>query len=252
LASEVPTRYEALILTLAYAGLRIGEAAALRARSVDLMKRRIHIVEAASEVDGLRIVGETKTRQKRTVSIPPFLRDVLASHLVSFADRGSWAGEMHIQKAVFLLQDLTGVPTDYEFVLHHYGPFSYELREELNMMRGEELIDLTPRPYPYGPSFRTTDAAVHLEERFSKTLARYEAQINFVVSLVRNRSAADLERLATAAYLVNEQPEAEDRALAERLHSIKPHVAVESAMPAIKEIREASDSAPRVPEPMSH
>lgn len=71
LASEVPDRYEALILTLAYAGLRIGEAAALRTRNVDLMKRRIHVVEAASQVDGLRIVGETKTRQKRTVSIPP-------------------------------------------------------------------------------------------------------------------------------------------------------------------------------------
>jgi integrase len=61
LASEVPNRFEALILTLAYAGLRIGEAAALRTRNVDLIRRPIHVVEAASEVDGLRIVGETKT-----------------------------------------------------------------------------------------------------------------------------------------------------------------------------------------------
>jgi uncharacterized protein YwgA len=177
---------------------------------------------------------------------------VIVSRLArKLADRGSWAGEMHIQKAVFLLQDLTGVPTEYEFILHHYGPFSYELREELNMMRGEGLIDLTPRPYPYGPSFRTTDAALYLEDRFSKTLARYAPQVDFVVSLVRNRSAADLERLATAAYLVHDQPDAEDKSLAERLHSIKPHVSFESALAAIEEIRHANDSAPSVPEPAS-
>ncbi len=86
IASQVPERYEALVLTLAYAGLRIGEASALRVRNVDLMKRRIAVVEAASEVDGVRIVGDTKTRQNRSVSIPSFLRDMLSVHLAKFSD----------------------------------------------------------------------------------------------------------------------------------------------------------------------
>jgi integrase len=89
LASEIPTRYEVLILTLAYTGIRIGEAAALRTRNVDLMRRRIHIVEAASEVDGVRIVGETKTRQRRTVSVPPFLSDARLSRSRPRCTRGS-------------------------------------------------------------------------------------------------------------------------------------------------------------------
>jgi integrase len=89
LASEVPTRYEALILTLAYAGLRIGEASALRRRNVDLIRRKIYIVEAASEVDGVRIVGETKTRKKRSVTLPPFLGEALLAHMSAFGDRNN-------------------------------------------------------------------------------------------------------------------------------------------------------------------
>src|SRR5437867_998970 len=87
---------------------------------------------------------------------------------------GSWAGEMHLQKAVYLLQEVTDVPLGYAFVLYHYGPFSFELREELNRMRADGLLDLVAKPYPYGPSFRTTEPAKELETRFPKTLGRVE------------------------------------------------------------------------------
>jgi integrase len=73
-----------LILLLAFSGARIGEAAALRVRNLDLLRGRVRIVEASKEVDGKIIVGETKTRQNRTVTLPRFLREGLALHLASF------------------------------------------------------------------------------------------------------------------------------------------------------------------------
>jgi integrase len=88
IAAEVPARYSALVLLLAYSGLRIGEASALRVRNLDLMRRKVLVVEAASEPDGRRLVGETKTKQKRSVSFPAFVRDRLTDHLAEFGHPG--------------------------------------------------------------------------------------------------------------------------------------------------------------------
>jgi integrase len=73
--------YRVLVLTLAYSGLRWGEAAALRVRRVDLMRGRLEIAEAVTEVNGRLVFGPPKTHQTRSVPVPGFLRDDLMVHL---------------------------------------------------------------------------------------------------------------------------------------------------------------------------
>jgi integrase len=70
--------YRTLVLLLAYSGLRWGEVAALRVGSVDLMRGRLRVVEAVSDVSGRMVFGEPKSHQSRTVPVPRFLRDDLA------------------------------------------------------------------------------------------------------------------------------------------------------------------------------
>ncbi len=78
-----PERFRALALLLAYRGLRIGEAAALRVGDLDLMRGTVTIDESRSDAYG---IGPTKTRRTRVVSLPPFLRDVLAEHVARYSD----------------------------------------------------------------------------------------------------------------------------------------------------------------------
>lgn len=73
--------YGTLIDVLAYAGLRWGELAALRVKRVDLLRRRLEVVEAVTEVNGQVVFGTTKTHQRRSVPIPRFLVDELAAEL---------------------------------------------------------------------------------------------------------------------------------------------------------------------------
>lgn len=80
LAAACPP-YENLIRVLAYAGLRWGEVAALRVNRVDLLRRRLEVDEAHTEVKGHVVTGTTKTHQRRSVPIPRFLADELAVHL---------------------------------------------------------------------------------------------------------------------------------------------------------------------------
>jgi integrase len=65
------------VYVLAYCGLRWGEMAALRVRAVDLLRGRLVIVEAVTEVDGALVWGAPKDHQRRTVPVPAFLRSLL-------------------------------------------------------------------------------------------------------------------------------------------------------------------------------
>lgn len=74
-----------LVLVLAYTGLRWGEAAALRVRRVELLRRRVEVVESVVDVDGRHVWGSPKNHQARSVPIPRFLVDELAVHLAGKA-----------------------------------------------------------------------------------------------------------------------------------------------------------------------
>jgi integrase len=82
LADAFDPRYRALVHLGAYAGLRFGEASALRRTHLRLLERRIEISEGAAEVNGRLHVGPLKTKaSRRVVTIPAFLADELGNHL---------------------------------------------------------------------------------------------------------------------------------------------------------------------------
>ena len=71
-------KHEAMVLLLAYTGLRWGEVVALRVRDVDFTRRRLAISENAVEVGAETIVGTPKNHKRRSVPFPAFLGASLA------------------------------------------------------------------------------------------------------------------------------------------------------------------------------
>ena len=69
------------IQVLAYTGLRFGELAALRVRHVDLGKRRLQVVEGVTEVRGHAVFGSPKTHAARSVAVPSFILQQIATRL---------------------------------------------------------------------------------------------------------------------------------------------------------------------------
>lgn len=75
-------RFEIMVLTLGYCGLRYGEAIALRRRNIDLDVARIRVQKSVTRVTGQGLVeGPTKNHAARSVPIPKFLVNELGSHL---------------------------------------------------------------------------------------------------------------------------------------------------------------------------
>jgi integrase len=78
--TELP-EYGLLVRFAAYTGLRAGELGALRVCRIDLLRRRIEVNEAMTEVNGRLVLGPTKTYESRSVPLPRFLCDELVSLL---------------------------------------------------------------------------------------------------------------------------------------------------------------------------
>ncbi len=162
---------------------------------------------------------------------------VLLTYLVDqMRARGGWCGETHIQKAAYVVQQLGGVPLGFDFILYKHGPFSFDLRDELTSLRADGQLLLEPQPFPYGPKFKSTEAAHELRERFPKTLAKHKAPLDFVARKLAAKQVDELERLATAFFAQAAYPDDKNSERASWIHQMKPHVSFEEATDALREV----------------
>lgn len=162
-------------------------------------------------------------------------------------ERGSWCGETHVQKAVNLLQEVMQTPTGFEFILYKFGPFSFDLRDELTALRADELLRLEPQGQPFGPRIALTDRSEYVQELFTNTIAAYDYQITFIADQLGNKNVAELERLATAIFVTrraDEDSSVDDRS--NELRRLKPHISPESAHDAMEEVDRLTSEALKV------
>jgi hypothetical protein len=148
-------------------------------------------------------------------------------------DAGSWAGETHMQKAAFVLQDLAKAPLGFEFVLYKHGPFSFDLRDELTFMRAQGFLALEPQ-YPYGPSLIPGSKNELLTRAFESANEGYLSAIQFVARKIGAKTVAELERTATALYVMLREPFRADVPV--RLTNLKPHISLPEAQAAVSEV----------------
>ena len=164
-------------------------------------------------------------------------RDVVFLSLAeSLQQRGSWCGETHLQKATFFFQELLRVPLGFDFVLYKHGPYSFDLKDELNAYLADGLLTVIPRP-PFGPGLSLGENGKTLLGRFPKTRERFRAPIDFVASRLGSAGIAALERFATALFVTSRampQGSAEERAA--RINELKPHIPLDIAHDAVAEV----------------
>jgi len=89
LADAMPEPYRALVLLSCATSLRIGELAGLRRAHVDLLRRRVRVVEIATDTKGHLAYGPPKTPASiRTIPISRNLAEVMTEHLAAHAQDG--------------------------------------------------------------------------------------------------------------------------------------------------------------------
>jgi hypothetical protein len=155
---------------------------------------------------------------------------------IELNQHASWCGETHLQKAMYVLQALLGAETGYDFILYKHGPFSFELRDDLSLMRADGLLEMVVKHPQYGPSYLPTEFANTFLGRFSKTVETHQAQARFVAEHFGGKNVAELERVATALFVRQSSKSRSRKQRAVELVRLKPHISEPDALQATAEI----------------
>ena len=164
---------------------------------------------------------------------------LILSFIDKMRERGSWSGETHIQKAMYFLQHLAGVPMKFQFILYKHGPFSFDFRDELTVMQGDGLLEYEARPFPYGPSLRPTELGKKIKSHYPDTVNRYKTQIEFIARHLGDKSVVELERMGTALYvtLLNNNTQ-DQQSRAQTITRLKRHIGFDDALFAVQKVDE--------------
>lgn len=158
---------------------------------------------------------------------------IVLSLIEHLREKGCWCGETHIQKTTFFLQKLLNAPLGFNFILYKHGPYSFDLSDELMAMRADMLVQLKSQQ-PYGPSYVPGPTSEQLKRLFPKTLREYESKVCFVANQLAKYGVADLERIATAFYIANENETDTPQQKATKINKIKPHISMQEALKALE------------------
>lgn len=159
---------------------------------------------------------------------------VILDLIKKLRSKGSWCGETHVQKAAFILQNLSKSKMGYKFVIYKHGPYSFDLKSELTAMKASEIIDVTFPQEGYGPSLKATKFGDRLYEVNKDDVVKYSRLNEFVANWFGSKDVRYLEKVATAYFITSKYPREAVESRAKRLHSLKPHVDLHAAEEAVR------------------
>lgn len=67
-------------------------------------------------------------------------------------------GKTKLQKLLYFAQEVVGVPLGYAFRLHHFGPYSFDLDDDLVRMKLAGNVSIEPDGQGYGYHVRPAQA----------------------------------------------------------------------------------------------
>jgi len=113
-----------------------------------------------------------------------------------------------LQKSIYLLQQRTGCPLRLSYILHYYGPYSFELAGLIDQLKGADIIDetadvLSPSVVRYKSKISKKGRRVLVNFQKSKTGTEVYGQIKPFISYFQDLNGEDLwplELAATVAY----------------------------------------------------
>lgn len=141
--------------------------------------------------------------------------------------KGRTFGRTALQKFTYLLQELHGVPAEYEFPLYTYGPYSSELSSDLDTLTAMQGVHVTPDDQQGGYLISPGTHSDSIRAMAADFLHAHDHAIADVIAVFGGMSAKELELRATCVFAHRDAQRRRrplDRnLLVEVVHEIKPH-----------------------------
>lgn len=152
-------------------------------------------------------------------------------------------GRTALMKFAYLLQTIRGVPLGYRFELYNYGPYDSTVLGDISQAVTLKAIksEIVYHSSGYGYQYTSNESGfASLHKKAGDDLAKYEADIDWVLSEFGDYSASRLELLSTIILAEREMKrKSQNRSQEEicrRVKSIKPHFDEGTISAAIEEL----------------
>lgn len=150
------------------------------------------------------------------------LRGEIIQYLV---DKSHGLGKVQLQKTIYFLERAFQVPMDYDYVMHYYGPYSFELDNTLSEMQGKGVLSIRQVVYPAG--YVGYDISLGKEVETSwKLTNEYIEKANQVVDIFKPMDAQTIELWATIHFvrsiLKEKEIDFDKEAVAKEVRLLKP------------------------------
>lgn len=156
-------------------------------------------------------------------------------------------GKIKLQKLVFFLERL-GIPLDYRFEMYHYGPYSFELAENLDTLNTLKVLDIQPQIDGYGYSINASKYFQEFLDRKSDSLKDYESIIDFVIENFASKDASKIELLATIHFveeILNRRNVTDRKIVVEKVKGLKPKFTSDEIEKAYEELKTILSERPQ-------
>lgn len=135
----------------------------------------------------------------------------------------SWTGRVHIHKLLYLTKELLKSEVPFQFDLYRFGPYSFDLDEEIRELTTFGLASGSLISEGYGPSYRVA-------EKFKSILEQPEGELpednlrdlEKVARAIGASSSGDLELLATCLWVEHQESISGADDVIARVKQIKP------------------------------
>ena len=151
-------------------------------------------------------------------------------------EHGSWAGKTHLIKTLYLLKALSKQKIPFDFILYKHGPYSFDIEDELAVMKSYSAIASDTIINGYGESLIPGSNSSITEKRV-KMDKKTKYEIQEICKLVGTKNVRELECLATITWIIKNDKIKDQQDVFNKLNYYKPHISDEEALTAFNKIQ---------------
>ena len=148
------------------------------------------------------------------------------NYILNIVQKDPGLGKTALMKVIFMLQEVMGVKTEYDFSIYTYGPYDTNVMEDIDELCARGLITCSMYPYQtyIGYSLDITDTGKHSLHSLSD---KEDKALENIVHFAKNKNAKELELYSTIIYVdklfkKNSWP-ADNTTIINKVKEIKPH-----------------------------
>jgi uncharacterized protein YwgA len=163
--------------------------------------------------------------------------EIIISVIRNLKENGSLCCKTHIIKTLYLLKATKRIDMPFDFILYKHGPYSFDVEDSLALMKSYGAIEEDDtKSGIYGESLKLGDNA-DFPKKFVQLKNSELDAISEICKITGNKGVKELERLATSAWIVDDEKISNPEKIASRVHELKPHINKKQAKDAFLEIK---------------